>query len=68
MGVRLRWVSNTGEYVCRMHTETQQEAVDAYDRWIEGKVIGEPQATEAYTVKELEAMGMRGVYIVEPEP
>lgn len=36
-------------------------------RW-EGKIIGEPRATAAYTVEQLEAMGMVGVYEPETEP
>ena len=30
--------------------------------WINRNVIGRPKATEAYTVEQLEAMGMIGIY------
>ena len=33
--------------------------------WLKDKIIGKPQATEAYTVEQLEEMEMVGVYLQE---
>ncbi len=45
--------------------ETPQEAIAREARYLEGKVIGEPKATDTYTVEQLTAMGTVGIY--EPE-
>lgn len=66
----LRFLSNTHDpkdknarmYVARRFDETQEEAWRNHLAWLKGKVIGEPQATEAYTVAQLKEMGMVGVY------
>lgn len=66
----LRFLSNTHDpkdknarmYVARSFDETQEEAWRNHLEWLKGKVIGEPQATEAYTVAQLKEMGLVGVY------
>lgn len=42
--------------------ETPQEAYEHQEKWLADKVIGPPQATEAYTSEELRAEGIIGVY------
>lgn len=67
----LKWVSNTYDpkakdakmFVFRMPDETQEHAWRTYLQWLNGKVIGEPQATDHYTVEQLKAMGLVGVYV-----
>jgi hypothetical protein len=71
--VEMRWISNTFDpskpdadrYVTRSFEETQAEAVRHYREWLADKIIGEPQPTPAYTVKQLKEMGMVGVYAKE---
>ncbi len=66
----MKWLSNIHDpkdpqaqmYVARSFHETPEEAWAHHQEWLKGKVIGEPQATEAYTVEQLKAMGMVGVY------
>ncbi len=45
--------------------ETPQKAKDHETEWLKGKIIGPPQATETYTVKQLEAMDIVGIYVPE---
>jgi hypothetical protein len=69
----LRFLSNTHDpkdphakmYIAHRFDQTQEEAWHYHCEWLKGKVIGKPQATSAYTVEELEKMGMVGVYIEE---
>ena len=49
-------------YVARSIYETPEEAWAHHVEWLKDKVIGEPQATEAYTVEQLKEMGLVGVY------
>ena len=49
-------------YVARSIHETQEQAWAHHVEWLKDKVIGEPQATEAYTVEQLKQMGLVGVY------
>ena len=66
----LRFLSNTHDpkdkfaptFVARRFDETQEEAWHWHLEWLKGKVIGDPKATEAYTVAQLKEMGMVGVY------
>lgn len=44
---------------------TPEEAWRQHLEWINRNVIGRPQATETYTVEQLEAMGMIGIYAPE---
>ncbi len=53
---------NAKMYVVRRFGETHDEAWKHHIEWLKGKVIGDPQATEAYTVRQLKDMGMVGVY------
>lgn len=66
----MKWLSNTYDpkkrdakyYVARLIGETQEQAWANHKQWLEGKIIGEPMASETYSVEELKAMGMVGVY------
>ena len=49
-------------YVARSTYETTDVAWAHHIEWLKDKIIGEPQATEAYTVEQLKEMGMVGVY------
>lgn len=49
-------------YVARSIHETPEEAWAHHVAWLKDKVIGEPQATEAYTVEQLKELGLVGVY------
>ena len=49
-------------YVARSIHETPAEAWAHHVEWLKDKVIGDPQATEAYTVEQLKEMGLVGVY------
>ena len=42
--------------------ETQAQAVENVRRWLANKIIGEPWASEFYTVEQLKASHMVGVY------
>ena len=65
-----RFLSNTHDpkdenapmYVVRSFHETQEQAWANHLEWLKDKVIGDPQATEAYTVEQLKEMCMVGVY------
>jgi len=73
MDEAMKWLSN--DYDQKRHNlrkvlitafgETIESAVERYKRWLAGKIIGEPRATDKYTVEELKKMGMVGVY--EPD-
>jgi hypothetical protein len=41
------------------------EAVKEFKEWIKDKVIGDPQASEVFTVEQLKEQGMVGVYLPE---
>lgn len=58
MADKLRWLTNddriaVGEYA---------------NKYRKGKIVGRPQATERYTVEELQAMGLIGIYAPDPAP
>jgi len=42
--------------------ETEQDAWERQKAWLSDKIIGRPKATDMYTVEQLEAMGLVGVY------
>lgn len=44
--------------------QTQDEAYQQHLRWLADKIIGEPHATEFYTVQQLKDMGLVGIYAV----
>ena len=48
--------------VLRSFEETQEEAWQHHLNWLQGKIIGDPVATEFYTVEQLKAMNLVGVY------
>jgi len=66
----MRWLTNPYNpnlpdakmYVAIMHYENQNEASMGYKSWLEGEVIGRPQATKTYSVKQLEDAGYVGIY------
>lgn len=61
----MKWTSNTGgdgKYISRRVEETQKEATEAYWKWRRQFTQGGPQATETYSVEELEQQGMVGLY------
>jgi hypothetical protein len=41
------------------------EAVREFQEWIKDKVIGDPQASEVFTVEQLKEKGVVGVYLPE---
>lgn len=43
--------------------ETVDEAWDAQNRYLIGKIISKPQATKWHSSEKLEEMGMVGVYL-----
>lgn len=45
--------------------QTRQAAFDQQRKWLSGKTIGNPKATDAYTSWQLHKMGMVGVYMDE---
>lgn len=75
-GFKVRWLSNTYNpkgsnaemCVARSFNESQEEAWQHHQNWLKGKIIGDPKATDYYTVEQLKAQNMVGVYIkCEPE-
>jgi hypothetical protein len=67
----MRWLSNTYDPTrpdaflygpSRIADETQEEAYRSWHRWLKGKTIGKPKATDTYTTQELQKMHMVGVY------
>lgn len=66
----MKWLTNTRDprradrsaYAQKWPGETPQEALDRLDAWLADKIIGEPKATPGYTVAELKAMHLVGVY------
>lgn len=49
---KLKWLTNAGKDQVR------------HDPYYRDKIIGRPKATESYSVEELQAMGIVGVYKV----
>ena len=68
---KLKWLSNIRDpklphqsrYIVRRQDETPQEALYWHNKWLEGKVIGEPKASDTYSVLEMIEMGLVGVYV-----
>ena len=69
----MRFLSNTYNpknddvrfFVPRGFYETQEEAWNHYVFWLKDKFIGEPEASEKYSVAELKEMGYVGVYSLD---
>ena len=68
---KLKWLSNIRDpklpnqkrYIIRQWDETPEDALYWYNKWLEGKVIGEPKASDTYSALEMIEMGLVGVYI-----
>ena len=68
---RLKWLSNIYDpklphqemYITRRIDETPQEALYWHNKWLEGKIIGEPEASDTYSVLEMIEQGLVGVYV-----
>jgi hypothetical protein len=63
--MKLKWLTNGSkdckkDYFCR-----SQEELEYYHEWLKDKVIGEPKASDTYTVEDLKKIGMIGIYIKE---
>lgn len=74
MDATLRWLTNEPDpngserlHVLPYIGETNEEAELRHRQWLADKVIGDPRATEWYTVAELKAMGYVGVYARDGE-
>lgn len=51
-----------GQTVLTLPGQSHGDAVAAFRYWLRDKVIGDPMATDAYSVAELKIMGIVGVY------
>ena len=49
-------------YLVLNFRESREDEWQRWLDWLKGKVIGRPQASDTYTVEQLEAMGLVGVY------
>ena len=47
--------------------ETPDRGFHYQESWLADKIIGEPKATEAYSVEQLKKMGMVGIYAASGE-
>lgn len=63
----MRWVYNAKpphpDYEDKIFPGTNLTEAELYKRQIEGKIIGDPQATKTMTVEQLKAQGFVGLYI-----
>ena len=57
--MKLKWITNT--YV----PNDGREDPERHRQWLKDKIIGEPKASEKYTVEQLKEMGLVGVYVKE---
>ena len=46
----------------KLFSETWEYARASHNKWLQDKIIGDPVATSTYSVEELVAMGVFGVY------
>ena len=51
--------------ISTMPNETSQEAWGRQEEWLKDKFISTPNPTETYTIGQLKAMHMVGVYVKE---
>lgn len=42
--------------------QSVEEAWEKLQRFLQGKIVGRPKETDTYTVEELEAIGLVGIY------
>jgi hypothetical protein len=69
----MRWLTNIydprrPDFKANIHLTTLQTPEDAARdarEWLRDKTVGTPKATRYFTVAELEAMGMVGIYAPE---
>lgn len=69
----MRWLTNTADPAKRDWLtsvvpdpgQTTVEAVKEFREWIKDKVIGDPKASEVFSVEQLKEKGMVGVYLPE---
>lgn len=53
---------NWKKYVAVAPGETQEQAYADYLKWLDGKIIADPEPSDTYTVEQLKAMNIVGVY------
>lgn len=66
----MKWLTNISDprrkearaLIQTILNETPEQAWQRQERYLAGKIIGDPKATDRYSVDELKAMGMVGVY------
>lgn len=67
----MRWLTNIHDpskpdaylHIYVEDGQTIQQAIDDWEIYLSNKIIGRPKASDAYTVEQLEAMDMVGVYV-----
>ncbi|MEM1368490.1 MAG: hypothetical protein AAGG02_10820 [Cyanobacteria bacterium P01_H01_bin.15] len=47
--------------------QSEEDALREFESWLKDKIVGEPRATESYSVEELKDMGMVGIYAKDDE-
>ncbi|MFA6309588.1 MAG: hypothetical protein WC677_07645 [Clostridia bacterium] len=74
----MRWITNiidptapnavkvVTQFYC-LDGQTPEQAWNEYKRFLEGKIIGPPKATDAYSMTNLKLLGYIGVYLPEEE-
>lgn len=66
----MKWLTNTHDpkdkdwkmYVTTRIGETRQQACANHLEWLDGKIIADPEPSDTYTVEQLKAMNIVGVY------
>lgn len=53
---------NAKSMIMTLRGQTQAEAWRLRQQWLSDKMIGSPKATDQYSIRELAAMGLVGVY------
>jgi len=69
----MRWLTNTADPATRDWLtsvvpdpgQTPMEAVREMQDWLKDKIIGDPKASEKFTVEQLKEMSIVGVYLPE---
>ena len=74
MREKIKWLTNLynpelpearEDIICESG-QTQAQAWQNQVEWLKGKLIGKPKATTLYTVEELEAQNLVGIYKIPP--